>query len=66
VDQQVALIMTDLQMLKDEYAILESERNLTFRARLAAEVRRAKDEVGRVGSVINGKGGVAEHMQMGG
>jgi uncharacterized protein YaaW (UPF0174 family) len=54
VDQQVALIMADLQMLQDENVILESERNPEFRARLAAELSKVTDEAERIGRVFEG------------
>lgn len=52
VDQQVALIETDLQMLRDENVVLESERNPEFRSRVAAEVDRARAQLDRIGRAV--------------
>ncbi|RYP50632.1 hypothetical protein DL768_003914 [Monosporascus sp. mg162] len=52
VNQQVGLIEADLQMLRDENVMLESERDPEFRRRVGAEVERVKGEVDRIGRVV--------------
>ncbi|ORY11257.1 hypothetical protein BCR34DRAFT_484487 [Clohesyomyces aquaticus] len=46
--EQLAFIEADLNTLKDENVVLESERNPEFRTRLATEVERVEDELTRV------------------
>jgi hypothetical protein len=55
VDEQVGRVEADLQLLSEENAILESERDLAFKNRVAAELERAKIEVERLSQVV-GKG----------
>jgi hypothetical protein len=52
VNQQVGLVEADLQMLRDENVVLESERDPEFRRRVGAEVERARGEVERIGRVV--------------
>ncbi|KAF2194396.1 hypothetical protein K469DRAFT_495226, partial [Zopfia rhizophila CBS 207.26] len=52
VNQQVGLVEADLQMLRDENVVLESERDPEFRRRVGAEVERVKWEVDRIGRVV--------------
>jgi hypothetical protein len=43
--RRAALIEADLQLLRDENVVLESERNPVFRRKLAKEVERAMAEL---------------------
>jgi hypothetical protein len=52
VNQQVGLVEADLQMLRDENVVLESERDPEFRRRVGAEVERVRGEVERIGRVV--------------
>lgn len=45
VNQQVWLVEADLQVLKDENVVLQSERDPEFRRRVGAEVERVRREV---------------------
>lgn len=50
--QQVDLVEADLQMLRDENVVLESERNPEFRGRVMEEVRSVRREAERIGRVV--------------
>ena len=52
VEQQVALVEANLQILRDENVVLQSERDPEFRTRLAAEVESVQREVDRMGRVV--------------
>ncbi|KAF2462919.1 uncharacterized protein BDR25DRAFT_298822 [Lindgomyces ingoldianus] len=52
VNQQVGLVEADLQMLRDENVVLESERDPEFRRRVEVEVERVKGEVDRIGRMV--------------
>jgi hypothetical protein len=52
VNQQIRLVEADMQMLRDDNVVLESERNPQFRNRLAVEVERVKLEVDRIGHIV--------------
>ena len=52
VNQQVDLVEADLQMLRDENVVLESERNPEFRGRVIEEVRSVRREAERIGRVV--------------
>jgi hypothetical protein len=52
INQQVGLVEADLQMLRDENVVLESERDPEFRRRVGAEVERVRGEVERIGRVV--------------
>ncbi|RYO81753.1 hypothetical protein DL764_009715 [Monosporascus ibericus] len=52
VNQQIGLVEADLQMLRDENVMLESERDPEFRRRVGAEVERVKGEVDRIWRVV--------------
>jgi hypothetical protein len=53
VHQQLAFVMADIETLKSENVILESERNPDFRLRLEEEMRVAKPEVERIGRLLS-------------
>lgn len=50
--QQIRLVEEDLQILKDENVVLQSERNPEFRKRLEAEVVDFKEELDRARRVV--------------
>ncbi|KAH8688822.1 hypothetical protein BGW36DRAFT_402321 [Talaromyces proteolyticus] len=53
VAQQLRFIETDLNTLRNENVVLESERNPEFRTRLELEVTQAREEMGTVRAAIN-------------
>jgi hypothetical protein len=52
VEEQVELVRADLQMLKDENVVLESERDPGFRKRVGVEMERVTAEVERLAKVV--------------
>ncbi|CAO2651427.1 Nn.00g039970.m01.CDS01 [Neocucurbitaria sp. VM-36] len=52
VQEQLEFVEADLQILRDENVVLESERNPEFRRRVRAEMERVKGEVERLGRVV--------------
>lgn len=52
VNQQVGHIEADLQLLRDENVVLESERDPSFRRRVKTEVERTIEHMGRIGRVV--------------
>lgn len=50
--QQIGSVEADLQMLRNENVLLESERNPKFRKRVKAEVEKIQWDVIRIGNVI--------------
>jgi hypothetical protein len=52
VKQQLALVEMDMQILKAENVIEESERDPMFKGKVGAEVKRAKREIKRLGRVV--------------
>jgi hypothetical protein len=52
VEQQIELMEADLQMLRDENVVLESERDPGFRMRVGAEVEWARLEAERIGRMV--------------
>lgn len=50
--EQIGHIESDLQMLKDENVVLESERYPEFRVRVQEEMGRVREEVERLGSIV--------------
>lgn len=54
VAQQLRFIENDLNTLRNENVVLESERNPEFRTRLEIEVTRAREEMETVRAAING------------
>jgi hypothetical protein len=52
VKQQTGLLQADLQMLRDENVVLESERDPEFRRRVGSEVVRAKADAERIGRTV--------------
>lgn len=55
VEQQMAVIDRDLDMLSNENAVLDSERNPEFRARVAAELDTANAEVERLTRIVDAR-----------
>ncbi|KAF2266375.1 hypothetical protein CC78DRAFT_459505 [Lojkania enalia] len=53
IDQQLAFIEADLDTLRDENVVLESERNPEFRRTLGTEVERVREEMRRVARTID-------------
>jgi len=54
VKEQTELVEADLQMLRNENVVLESERDPEFRIRVGAEVEWARREVERIGRTVRG------------
>jgi hypothetical protein len=54
VQKQIEFIEADLQMLRDEHVILDSERNPEFRIRVRTEVEWAKEEIDRISCRFRG------------
>jgi hypothetical protein len=52
VSEQVELIETDLQVLRDGNAISESERDVRFQRRVGEEMGSVREEIVRLGRVI--------------
>jgi hypothetical protein len=52
VEEQVNYITADLDMLRGENAVLESEKNPRFRMRVKKGVERAKREADRIARVV--------------
>jgi hypothetical protein len=54
VDHQLERVETDLQMLRDENVVLESERDPEYRRRVKLEMERAKHHIEILGRVVVG------------
>lgn len=52
VRQQVGYVETDLDVLRNENAVLESERDPEFKRRVETETERARREIERLGRVV--------------
>jgi hypothetical protein len=52
VNQQCSYISADLQMLRDDNAMAESERDPDYRDRVKVEAKRVTDEVRRICGVV--------------
>jgi hypothetical protein len=52
ISQQVGLAEADLQILRDENVVLESERNPQFRRQVRSELERVKGDIDRIGHVV--------------
>jgi hypothetical protein len=52
VEEQVELVRANLQVLRDENVVLESERDPGFRRRVGAEMERVMGQVEELGRVV--------------
>jgi hypothetical protein len=53
VEEQGKLVEADLQLLRGSNIISESERDVGFKRRVAEEIWRVKEEIARLGRVVD-------------